>query len=278
MPGKLIKIPLIAVLLMLHQPLAALSHEFWIEPERWQFEPGTPISADLMVGQMLRGEPYPYLSNHFTRFSVAADRTAIVVAGIEGDLPALSRVAAEHGLNTITHQTVAFRATYDDWSVFRRYLSEEGLDSFAEVHRSRGLPETGFSERYTRYAKALVQSGPVTPGDRDTAQGLTFEMVVGENPYLPGLDRLPVTLLWQGSRVANHQITILEADGEKVSRKTIRTDSTGAAEIQTIPGRSYLLNAVRLEAVDDVPVVWQSHWASLTFGTMQSFKPKFEHP
>ncbi|HSF96574.1 MAG TPA: DUF4198 domain-containing protein [Thermohalobaculum sp.] len=250
--------------------LPAQAHEFWIAPQRWEVAPGSPIKADLMVGQMLRGEPYPYLSNRFTRFAVTADGETTTVAGSEGDMPALSTIAARPGLNIVAHQTVAFRVTYDDWAVFRKYLADEGLDGFAARHRARGLPETGFAERYTRYAKALVQSGPARPEDRDTPLGLAFELVAGANPYCPGLDRLPVTLLLHGEPVAGHQITVFKDDNGAVTRSTLRTDQAGTAAIPLAPGGVYLVNAVRLEPAGSLPVAWQSQWASMTFRTAPS--------
>ena len=92
----------------------------------------------------------------------------------------------------IAHHTIDFRVTYADWAVFRRYLADEGLDAFADLHRARGLPETGFAERYTRYAKALVQAGPADPADRDVRVGLPLELVAQANPYAAGVDALPV--------------------------------------------------------------------------------------
>lgn len=256
----------IAPLLILTLFAPATAHEFWIAPERSVLAPGDPITADLSVGLMLRGEPYPYLSDRFARFTVTAAGETTGVSGFEGDLPALRGFPAKPGLNVIAHQTVAFRATYDDWAVFQKYLTDEGLDAFADLHLARGLPETGFAERYTRYAKALVQAGPPRQGDQHTPLGLDFELVATANPYSSGLEELMVTLLWHGAPVSDHQITVLADDGVDVTRSTVRTDQSGTVTITLRPGCSYLLNAVRLDPVDSDSVVWHSHWASMTFG------------
>ena len=242
----------------------AAAHEFWVAPRDGRVAPGTEIVAELMVGTMLRGEPYPYLSNRFQSFTVTAGDTTTAVAGSEGDFPALSHAAALPGLNVIAQHTVAFRVTYDDWAVFRRYLADEGLDGFADLHRARGLPESGFAERYTRCAKALVQVGPVDPADGDVRTGMPLELVAEANPYAPEVDMVPVTLIWQGTPVANRQINIFHDDGA-VTRTTATTDETGRALIPLSGDGEYLLNAVVLRAVDDAPVAWASHWATLSF-------------
>ncbi len=242
----------------------AAAHEFWIAPQDGSIAPGAEIVADLKVGQKLRGEPYPYLSNRFQSFTVTVGGATTEVAGNEGDIPALSHVAGRSGLHVIAQHTIAFRVTYDDWAVFRRYLADEGLDSFADLHRARGLPETGFAERYTRCAKALVQVGPVDPADGDVRTGMPLELVAEANPHAPGVDMLPVTLIWRGAPVANRRINIFRDDGV-VTRTTATTDATGRALIPLSGDGEYLLNAVVLRAVDDTPVVWDSHWATLSF-------------
>ncbi len=241
-----------------------LAHEFWIAPERGVVAPGDRITAELKVGQMLKGESYPYLSNRFQSFTDTVGGATTEIVGNEGDIPALATVAETPGLHVIAHHTIAFRVTYDDWAVFRRYLSDEGLDRLAERHRIRGLPETGFAERYTRCAKALVQVGPARPGDRDVPVGMPFELVAEANPYLSDVEALPVQLLWRGAPVANRQINVFHDEGAE-TRSSVLTDAEGRALIPLTGDGQYLLNTVNLEPVEDRPVVWSSHWASLSF-------------
>jgi len=240
------------------------AHEFWIAPESGEISPGESIVADLMVGKMFKGEPYPYLSNRFRAFTVTVGGETSTIAGNDGDIPAVAMKAERSGLYVIALQTVAFRLTYDDWSKFRDYLALEGLDQFADLHRERGLPETGFAERYTRYAKALVQVGPFAASEADVRTGMPFELVAEDNPYSPRVEILRVSLIWRGVPVANHQISIFRNDGV-VTRTTAITDAAGRASIPLPGDGEYLLNAVYLEPVDNAPVVWESHWASMSF-------------
>ena len=124
--------------------------------------------------------------------------------------------------------------------------------------------ETGFSERYTRYVKALFQVGPVDPADRDVRTGMLLELVARANPYTPGLNVLPVNLTWQGEPVANRQIKILHENGV-VTRTTVTTDETGQALIPLSGDGEYLLNTVLMRAVEGEAVAWASHWATLSF-------------
>ena len=251
------------VALLAYGASPAAAHEFWIAPKSGVVTPGDTIVGDLMVGVMLRGNPYPYLPQYVVRFEVTAKGRTESVVGLPGDIPALSHTVHRAGLQVIVHQTVPFRATYDDWQLFRQYVVDEGFPEVEALHLKRGLPITGFSERYTRYVKALVQAGPPQSGDSDLRTGLPFELVAESNPYQAGLNSLAVRLYWRDEPAPDVQISILRDTGT-VERRTVRTDKEGRARIALQAGR-YLLSAVRIDPVENEPVVWFSHWAALSF-------------
>ncbi len=248
----------------------AAAHEFWVAPERYTVAPGDRIVATLRNGEMMRGVELPYLTSWFHRFTVTTADGTRDIKGFEGDIPALSYMAERSGLHVIAYHSTADRVTYDDPDRFRGYLAYEGLDGIAEAHRARGLPETGFTEEYSRFAKALVQVGPVTERDRDAPLGLRFELVAETNPYAPGAETVTVTLLRRDEPVAGRQIAVFRCAGE-VTRTLVTTDTRGQAAIAIAGGGVFLLNAVDIWPVEPDPAekdaaVWASDWASLTFG------------
>jgi uncharacterized GH25 family protein len=268
--------PLILGLVLAGAVFPAAAHEFWVSPRSYHVEPGERIVAALRNGQMMRGAELPYVSSWFHDFSVTVRDHSRDVAGFEGDMPALSYTPAEPGLHVIAYSSTADTVTYDDWNRFQAYLAYEGLDGVAEAHRARGLPEAGFSEDYTRFAKALVQVGPVDEDDGDAPLGLRFELVAENNPYAPGAEAVMVTLLRRGEPVAGRQIAVFRCAGE-VTRTLVTTDTRGQAAIPIAGGGVFLLNAVDIRPVErDAPgtegtdgtggPVWESDWASLTFG------------
>ena len=247
---------------------SAQAHQFWIEPEAYRIEIGAPLVADVRVGQMLEGESYPYLSHKFVSYTVT-DRTGVrPVEADEGDIPSLVRKTTTPGLHIVAYDAKAERLTYDSMAEFSEYLEEEGLGHITARHVERGLPESGFTEAYTRNAKSLIQVGPVEPADEDRATGLRFELIARENPYGAALASLPVTLLWLGKPAANTQISIFRKPATgKVVRTKVLTDAEGNAAIPLAGGGQFLLGAVHMEEVDEqTGAVWLSTWASLTFG------------
>ena len=250
------------------------AHEFWVEPVTFQVDLGDEIAVDLRVGQMLAGRSYPYLSHKFARYEVTDSAGVHALLGNEGDLPSAAYAAAAPGLNIISYDALPERLTYDAFRDFVDFVEEEGLPTIAARHRERGLPDTGFVEAYTRNAKALVQVGPVKEGQNDTVTGMPFELVALENPYAGGAT-LPVRLLWQGNEVPGAQIALFRRSGTgAVIRTTYRTDETGMASIPLTGNGTYLLSAVHLEeSPAESGAVWNSTWASLTFGLTGRGRP-----
>ncbi len=259
-------------LLVILQALAATicsmsianAHEFWVAPDKFQISEGNNLSATLRVGRMMKGSEFPYLAENFESFTVTIKGEVNGVLGRNGDLPALNQ-AAEPGLNVIAYHARAAEVVYNDWPTFQRYLRIEGLTEIEALHRRRDLPESGFTESYRRYAKSLVQVGPASPSDVDAAVGAPFELVAMQNPYQEGLKAITVRLLRHGEPVKDRQIAVFRNDGE-VIRRLVFTDENGEATIEIAGGGSFLLNATDLQPADDGDVVWESYWASLTFG------------
>lgn len=256
---------LIAALWFMGLWVPAQAHEFWLDLKQGRLDVGQSIIGDLKVGENLKGEPYPYLSKRFKFFRVAVNGDVKNVRGFDGDLPAIQQPTDQAGLHIISQLSTAFRVTYDDFDRFRGYLEDEGLLAFLEKHHQRGLPQTGFAERYVRCVKSLVQVGPIAQNQAgDQAIGMPFELVALNNPYANNTQTLRVQALWQGQPITGHQITLFQS-GDPVRQTTYQTDINGQAEIPLNGEADYLLNTVHLQPVDDQPVAWFSHWASLSF-------------
>ncbi len=245
----------------------AAAHEFWIEPESHRVAPGEAIRADLKVGKMLKGDYFPYLKKRFLSYRVTVGARTVDVQNYEGASPSLDITADQPGLRIITYHSTADRLVYRDWQKFLTYAEQEGMMWAVEAHKARGLPESGFSEIYSRGAKALVQVGKADAADRDRAVGLPLELIAGENPFADKTPtELPVQLLWRGQPIGDTQISIFRNNGT-ITRQIVRTDATGRAMIPLNGGGRFLLNAIHLQpvAASDAKDDWESHWASLTF-------------
>lgn len=257
-----------ALSLMAITASGAKAHEFWIDPLAPRVAPGAEIVADLRVGDDFSGSTLPYMPGRILSLTLSDEDGHRQYRGRLGDMPAFRAAAPSPGLKVIAYTSHPTRLDYDDWTTFLDYTDREGLEDAVTEHLADGLPRTGFTENFSRCAKALVQVGPVRETDSDIALGLPLELIASANPFREGLENLTVTLLWQGEPAAGLLLSVFRKTGEGVApRETLRTDEQGQATVALTPGARHLLSAVRIErAPGGSEAVWESHWASLTFG------------
>ena len=259
-----------AIISLVH---TAHAHEFWVSMDEYQVETGTPMTAQLRVGENLKGVGYPYIPDRATRFDLVIGDTVTPVEARLGDRPALNMVAPKDGLVIVVHETSDLNLIYRELDKFRNFTTHKDYPDAVDRHLARGLPDTGFKETYRRYAKALVAVGDGAGADREV--GLRTEIVALANPYTDDLSAgLPVLVLLDGDPRPNTQVEIFaKSPDSAVQVSQIRTDDTGRAVVKVAPGVEYLLDAVVLEDTgNDDPeqgAVWHSLWAALTFRVPQ---------
>ncbi len=248
---------------------AALGHEFWISPEKYQVGSGENLVAALRGGQKFSGGPFSFLPQRFERFQLVKGEAEIEVVGRTGDRPALNMAAPEDGLWVVVHETTDSRITWKKWEDFVGFVEHKKLTGTLEAHAARGLPDAGFRESYRRFVKSLMTVGDGQGADREV--GLLTEFVALANPYTDDITQgFPVLVLFEGAPRVDAQIEVFEknASGEVVV-STLQTDAEGRALIPVQPGHEYLLDAVVMLPVEADNVTkdetWRSLWAALTF-------------
>jgi cobalt/nickel transport protein len=247
------------------------AHEFWIEPIRFIVKETEKISANIRVGQMMRGAAYGYYPNNFNRFEIKTHTSLYPLIGRLGDKPAISISPKGNSLITIIHETTNSTVTYNSWTKFEDFLTEKSMLKIKELHIKNKYPKIGFKEIYSRYAKALIGSGDSIGIDQRI--GLELELVLLQNPYVDDLSSgLTIELLYQGILRANTQIEIFTRGQDKVvARSTLFTNDDGQIIFKAIPKMDYMINAVVMrrpkETHDTIKklILWESLWASTTF-------------
>ena len=257
------------VLLAVAANSPGFAHEFWISPERYKVDPGGRLVAVLLTGDRFEWYSNPYIPEDFKRFEVLLAGKTLKVPGRLGDDPALDMTLPGEGLGVIVHETSGLFISYSKPGEFEGLLREKGVLDVLKAHRARGLPDTGFRERFIRFAKSLVAVGHAKGQDRVT--GLETEFVAGANPYTDDVSGgVPFKLLFGGKERAGAQVEVFtrSPDGE-VALELLHTDGQGKVLVPAKPGFEYLLNSVvfrPLEAKDPAnDPVWESLWAQFTF-------------
>ncbi len=250
---------------------SAPAHEFWLEPLDYTLAPGQELQIEIRIGQEFHGNEYSYNPDTFFDYSLTDSTGKHKIKGRIGDRPSVQMVPENEGLQVINHFSTSMLLTYREPDLFTTFLHKKGLDWVLERHKERGLPDVGFSEAYTRFAKTLVAVGDGAGQDAPT--GMPIELVALANPYTDDLpDGLPVRLIWQGEPLPDIRVTIFRKDSHDaeaaISHTT--TDENGIATIPVDQSGQYLLNAVHMiipspADIERTGAVWHSLWASMTF-------------
>jgi hypothetical protein len=253
----------------------ATAHELWIEPDDYSVEPETVVTARLVNGQNFDGVALRYFPTQFVRFALVLDQTEVPVPGRVGDAPALNMPVLGDGLHVAVYQSSGDYLKYTEFEKFARFAAHKdlsaslGTDVLAR-HAERNLPDSGFTEYYTRYSKALIGVGHAKGADR--RMGLETELVALTNPYTDDLDGQMQVQLFRGEAPrADAQIELFaKAPDGAVTVTLHRTDANGVASLPVSPGFTYLVDAVVLQEPSgagrgDREVAWETLWAALTF-------------
>jgi uncharacterized GH25 family protein len=253
---------------MLAVAVPATAHEFWISPEDYTVTTSDQLLADIRVGQNFKGNAYSFIPKNIVRFDLVIEGKVVPVEGRMGDRPALNIMAPSEGLITVVHQTSESFLNYSEAVKFANFVAHKDFTEVLQEHKARGLPEVGFRERYSRFAKSLIAVGHGEGADRNV--GLLTEIVALANPYVDDVSAgFPVLVLYQDSPRTDTQVELFDkAPDGKVTVTKLRTDDAGKAMIPVESGHEYLVDAVVMRALEpeaENDPVWESLWASLTF-------------
>lgn len=263
---------LLAALVMLSLPVQA--HDFWVEPQRFQTEPGHAVPAMIWVGDHGTRERSPIAARRIVSLRSAGPD------GVRDQLPGLSMGGADadmrlsrmepgtHLLMLETdHAPIALPADR-----FNDYLRQEGLTPAISWRRDRGQEDRPGREIYCRRAKAILQVGPFHPdsaGIVTQATGLNLEIVPEMHPsLLRSGQALPVRVLFDGAVLSGAQVRLsdLTAEGKPVAQQV--TDQEGRARFILPRQGRWLLSVVWSKPIPDGIVAdFETRFASLSFAT-----------
>jgi len=249
-----------------------MAHDFWLQPQRFQVDPGASLGVTFQVGH---GADRQRWGNGADRIILLSDifngkridQRSRLRDGGPADL--ITSFAAP-GLHLLAMQT---KYSYSDLPAirFNDFAKEEGLvPAIVERKRSRTTDKPG-RERYSRRAKALIQVGSPTAANQSLATrpvGLRLEIVPDRNPYALGASRmLPVHVLYRGRRLANATVKFTNLGDDAKPLAVAVTDRTGSARFKVPASGEYLLNVIWTEPVKGDPKAdFDTTFSSLTFG------------
>lgn len=257
----------------------SLAHEVWIAPHDPYPQAGTNVTADLRIGDNFVGNHLLYIPQQTKTVAVLGKSGMTQIVPRVGSSPVIDfgpqLLDGVTGHAMLLYVSADNYITYQDSGKFFRFTAKKGAGRVPDDHAGRGLPDSGFIERYSRYAKSSILIGPqdaaVRGGVNDRAVGMEVEFVLTGLSVSDGASQvLAIQLLYQGVPLPGAQVTLFTRTPEdEVTSISFPSGPDGMIEVIALPEHDYLLDHVTLRALDPQTdknkAVWESLWASLTF-------------
>ena len=247
---------------------AANAHEFWLQPERFQWEPTQSVPLSLLVGHGDHNERSKVPARRVTRFEVIGSDTQDLRSKLQPGTDTDLRLE-NPGAYVVVFATDNQARSDLPADRFNDYLRAEGLTPAIVAREQAGRTQAEGSERYSRQAKSLVQVGESQPQSHVTeAVGLRLEIVPEINPYAkPRSAQLPVRVVFEGEPLAGALVKLSDPTNASKAAITRVTDAQGHATFDMPSQGQWLLHVTwtkTLPSVDEAD--FDTVFASLTFG------------
>jgi hypothetical protein len=246
----------------------ASPHDLYLMPEEFVVRPGTQLRVVFQNGDEFPEGSTPVKPERL-RDTRLVSRTGTArfenIVAEETRTTATVRIPSA-GTAILTARTIPNFIELDA-ERFRSYLEHEHLTAtlkWREIHSETNKPGR---ERYSKYAKSLIQAGTPDSNYRERA-GLTIEIVPEADPHSlrPGAT-LPVQLVFRGAPAVDVAVESAWLENGTARIEMIgRTDGHGRVHVPIEASGPHRLHAIVMERCAEPSAAdWESFWASLTF-------------
>ena len=241
------------------------SHEFWIDPMKFQFMDNEIFEANILIGENFEGSPVPFSKNYFKISFLHYNQNKIKIKGRLGDIPALKIRKLFSGLNIIQIESITKYIEYNDLTKFEIFTTKKGYPNLVKKHKENDYPDN-FVESYKRYAKSLVSVENINGNDVDT--NMELELIFLDNPLKNLKKNKRVLLEYQNKFLSNHQVTVMSFRKDYFKKEYFKTNNEGFFEFIFKKDTKYLIESVVIiegsNRKKDKYAKWHSLWASYT--------------
>jgi uncharacterized GH25 family protein len=245
-----------------------LAHEFWLQPEKFIFQPGEIINIRFWVGEDFDGTNWSGSHEKVNSLQLylddITDDISDQVTDEKGDSLQLS--IFDEGTPMITFNSANSFIQLDS-AKFNTYLKEDGLNSTLEYRAAHNETDSSGREFYQRSVKTLVQVGDKR-SNISHATNLPLDIIPAANPYtVKNNDTLSVKVLFKNQPLANQLVNVWQRVNGKTSKQEYRTNSKGGLSFEISASGKWMVSTVKMIHLDNDPKAnWQSYWGSCTWG------------
>jgi uncharacterized GH25 family protein len=248
---------------------SAIAHEYILIAYKYKVQKGDTLEMHLFVSDGFNVElERPMQSAITKKFELISENgiTDLFAITKNGTLPIVNHPVDFEG-HGLLHMERDYARNVLPADKFLAYLQEDHIENISlNMEQSKKLQR----EKYTRYVKALVQSGEKhtdTLYKKIIRQNL--EIVLLQDPYTLRLgDALTVQIFFMGKPLTNKIITARNRTGnESATEQLSRTDNTGICSFKLSREGDWFIHVTHMIPCTDITDSdWESFWASYSFG------------
>jgi len=245
------------------------SHEFWLEPTQFRYQPGQKASIRFLVGEGFYGDNWNGNRQRVQQLQWLHGKYTEDISSLLSDNKGDS---LQLHLKQEGTQVVVFNSTNAhiemDAAKFTAYLQEDGLKEALAYRKTHNETDSAGREKYQRSVKTIFQVGTLTDSTFLRSTGLPLDIIPLQNPYtLPDGDSLTVRVLFQNKPLAGHRIRMWHRNNNILLQLDYQSDKNGEIRFPVLTNHKWMISTVKMLRLQNDPGAdWQSYWGSLTWG------------
>jgi len=244
------------------------AREFWLQPDKFIFQPGENLLLSFNVGENFMGGRWNLgrqaiirLERH--QLGKMNNLSSLIKDGDKNPIPIPLQEEGTHLVLMESNNSFLERES----DSFNEFLKSEGQDDIlAQREKTNSLAKPG-KEVYSCHTKLLVQVGDKKDDTFRKADGFPIEIIPEKNPYtLRKGDPLRFKIVYQGKPLFGARVKVWNRYDNRTTLQNIYTEKNGVIETRISNPGPWMVTVVKVLPSKATGAEWQSYRVSLVFG------------
>jgi uncharacterized GH25 family protein len=243
------------------------AQEFWMMPDKFQYERGDTIKIRFNVGENFVGETWNLRPERLKSVSLhtssgPSDILSQVKTG-RGDHLLIPAVKEGTYLVTMEGENAFVELPAER---FNAYLKEHALDNVAALRKKANKEDQPGREMYRRITNLIVQVGDTRDDTYKKVTGAPLQIIPTKHPLdMKKGDLVQFKILFNGKPDFGARVYVWNNKDNKVFNQPIYSQQDGTIDVRIFNDGDWMISVVKMIPVSNPKADWQSFWGSLVF-------------
>jgi hypothetical protein len=247
------------------------AQEFWMMPDKFQYQPGDTIKIRFNVGENFVGETWNL------RMERIRSVTLHTKSGASDIKPSARAGRRDHLLIPATRPgTYLISMEGENAFVelpperFNAYIKEHALDNVANLRKKANAEDQPGRESYRRLTSLIVQVDDARDETYKKVTGLPLEIISSKHPSeIRKGDLVSFKILFNGKPDFGARVFVWNSKNNKVFNQPIYSQKDGTIDVRIFNDGDWMISVVKMVPINTPKADWQSFWSSLVFRVVE---------